>query len=402
MASRGQRVLALAKRSQRDPAAFRYEDLTLLGLVGLLDPPRAGVRRAIEACRAAGIRVVMVTGDHGGTAWHVAAATGLIEPSDGEPVSFLDARTVSSFERLDDREAREVLRTPIVARATPRQKLELLSLFQRHGAVVAMTGDGVNDAPALKKADIGVAMGQRGTQVAREAADVVLLDDELGTIVTAVAQGRAIFTNIRKFVLYLLSCNVSEIVAVAAVSLAQGPLPVLPLQILFLNLVTDVFPALALGVGEGSPALLLDPPRRADEPLLARRHWARIFVLGSIIALSVLGALALAVTVLGKSGREATTISFLTLALAQLWHVFSMREPGSAWWRNEITANPWIWGALLLCLALIGLAVYWPPLATVLAVADPGADGWGLGLGMSAIPLLAGQLGLARRPANPS
>jgi Ca2+-transporting ATPase len=404
MAFRGQRVLALATRTFADPSAFAYEKMTFLGLVGLLDPPRVGVRAAIDACRAAGIRVVMVTGDHGGTAWHIATATGVIEPNEGAAVSFLDARTIPSFDGLSEGEARAVLQAPVIARATPVQKLELIALFQRDGAVVAMTGDGVNDAPALKKADIGVAMGKRGTQVAREAADMVLLDDELGTIVAAVAQGRAIFANIRKFVLYLMSCNVSEILAVALSSLAQGPLPLMPMQILFLNLVTDVFPALALGVGEGSPALMREPPRHSDEPLVARRHWLRIFGFGAVIAAAVLGALLLAVAVQNKSGREATTISFLTLALAQLWHVFSMRETRSRWWRNEVTRNPWVWGALLLCVVLLGVAVYWPPVATALSVANPGADGWALALAMSLLPLAVGQISLGirgRKPAAP-
>ncbi len=396
MASRGQRVLALATRSLRESEAFDFDQLALVGLIGLLDPPRRGVRQAIDACQDAGIRVVMVTGDHGGTAWNIAAATGLIEPVEGDVVDFLDARSHPSFADLDDPARKRLLEAPVIARATPRQKLELISMLQQNGAVVAMTGDGVNDAPALKKADIGVAMGQRGTQVAREAAAMVLMDDELGTIVAAVAQGRAIFANIRKFVVYLLSCNVSEILAVSVASLAQGPLPLLPLQILFLNLVTDVFPALALGVGAGSPALMLDPPRDSDEPLVARRHWMRIFGLGGSIALSVLGALILAHAI-GKSAAEATTISFLTLALAQLWHVFSMRERRSGWWRNEITQNPWIWAALGLCLALIGAAVYWSPLATILSIADPGRDGWILALAMSVIPLAVGQLALWRR-----
>jgi Ca2+-transporting ATPase len=393
LAARGQRVLGLALRNEVDPAAFDYASLTWLGLVGMLDPPRVGVRGAIDACQDAGIRVVMVTGDHRGTAEFIATATGLIEP-DEVGIPALDARSIPSFENLSESDQRALLRTPVIARATPKQKLELITLFQRHGDVVAMTGDGVNDAPALKKADIGVAMGQRGTQVAREAADMVLQDDELGTIVEAVAQGRAIFANIRKFVLYLMSCNMSEILAVAAASLAQGPLPLLPLQILFLNLVTDVFPALALGVGEGSPGLMRQRPRASDEALIARRHWGRIFGFGSVIALTVLAALLLA-TLAGKSSREATTISFLTLALAQLWHVFNFREPGTGLWRNEITGNPWIWGALVLCLALIGLAVHWPALSGVLSVTPPGLDGWALALGMSSVPLIGGQIQLA-------
>jgi Ca2+-transporting ATPase len=397
MATSGRRVLALATSRQPDPASFGYRDLTFLGLVGLLDPPRAGVRNALEACQSAGIRVVMVTGDHGGTAWHIAEATGLIDPTPDDAAGYLDARALPLLHELSEDEELRVLQAPVIARATPRQKLDLIALFQRQGAVVAMTGDGVNDAPALKKADIGVAMGRRGTQVAREAADMVLQDDELGTIVAAVAQGRAIFANIRKFVIYLMSCNVSEILAVGVASVIQGPLPLMPLQILFLNLVTDVFPALALGVGEGSPSLMRRPPRPSDEAMVGRRHWARILGLGSVIALAVIAALWISVSALGKTGRQATTISFLTLALAQLWHVFSMRSAGSRLWRNEVTRNAWIWGALLLCIALLGLAVQWPLLAGILSIADPGGDGWALALGMSALPLLVGQADLLIR-----
>jgi Ca2+-transporting ATPase len=401
MAATGERVLALATARIGSPAAFDFEELVLLGLVGIFDPPRERVRDAIDACQDAGIRVVMVTGDHGATAWSVASAVGLIDPEPGEPIAFVDGRTLPTLEKLAEAELRDLLDAPVIARATPKQKLDLIELHQRHGAVVAMTGDGVNDAPALRKADIGIAMGKRGTQVAREAADMVLRDDELGTIVTAVAQGRAIFANIRRFVVYLMSCNVSEILAVGLAALAQGPLPILPLQILFLNLVTDVFPALALGVCEGGPASMREAPRDPREPVLLRRHWRQIFRLGGVIALSVLGALAASILWLAQSRHQATTTAFLTLALAQLWHVFSMRDRGSGWIRNEITRNPWVWGALALCVALLLLAVYWPPLALVLSVADPGASGWALAIGMSLVPLAVGQMmllpGLRRR-----
>jgi Ca2+-transporting ATPase len=398
MAAGGERVLALATAPVEAPERFAFGDLVLLGLVGFFDPPRARVRSAIESCRAAGIRLVMVTGDHGATAWTVASAVGLIDPGPGDPISFVDASRLPRAGGLPEAEARALLDAAVIARAAPRQKLELIELHQREGQVVAMTGDGVNDAPALKKADIGIAMGRRGTQVAREAADMVLQDDELGTIVSAVAQGRAIFANIRKFVVYLMSCNVSEIFAVGLGALAQGPLPILPLQILFLNLVTDVFPALALGVCEGSPALMREPPRDPREPLLTRRHWRQIFALGAVIALCVMAALAAALLWLERPAPEAITIAFLTLAMAQLWHVFSMRNRGSGWIANEITRNPWVWAALALCLGLLLLAVYWPPLAAVLSLAPPGAAGWALAVALSLAPLLAGQLGLLRRP----
>ncbi|MFG0316899.1 MAG: cation-translocating P-type ATPase [Planctomycetota bacterium JB042] len=402
LAARGERVLALATAyvAPGSEEEFDYEELVLLGLVGLLDPPRDRVREAIDACQSAGIRVVMVTGDHGATAWTVAAAVGLIDPAPDDPMSFVDARGLADLSRLDGGARERLLAAPVIARASPEQKLDLIEMHQRAGAIVAMTGDGVNDAPALKKADIGVAMGRRGTQVAREAADMVLRDDEFGTIVVAVRHGRAIFANIRKFVVYLMTCNVSEILAIGLGALTPGPLPILPLQILFLNLVTDVFPALALGVGEGSPALMDDPPRDPKEPILTRRHWRAVFLQGGVMAGAVLGALATAKFGLDRPDDEATTIAFLTLALAQLWYVFNMRNRSSAWLANEVTRNPWVWGALALCVGLLVLAVEWAPLATVLSIVDPGAAGWGLALGASLVPLAVGQATMAFTPAR--
>ena len=395
MAARGERVLALAGATPPDCASFTFEDLELYALVGLFDPPRESARAAIAACREAGIRLVMVTGDHGATARTVARAVGLLEEAGEAPAAFVDASSLPAAAMHDAATARALRDAAVIARANPRQKLELIALHQQAGAIVAMTGDGVNDAPALKKADIGVAMGLRGTQVAREAADMVLRDDELGTIVMAVEQGRAIFDNVRKFVVYLMSCNASEIFAIGAGALLPGPLPLLPLQILFLNLVTDVFPALALGLCEGSPALMQRPPRDPREPVLTRAHWRELFAYGVVIALSVLGALAVAVGVLDRHGHAATTIAFLTLAMAQLWHVFSMRDKRSTAVVNEVTRNPWIWAAIALCLVLLGVAVHWPPLATVLSLSAPGWAGWGVAFAASLVPLALGQAWLA-------
>lgn len=230
---------------------------------------------------------------------------------------------------------------------------------------------------------------------------MVLQDDEFGSIVSAVTQGRAIFRNIRAFCLYLLSCNVSEILAVGAATLAQGPLPILPLQILFLNLVTDVFPALALGVGEGGSALMRQPPRDPKEAILTRGHWRAILGLGATIAGAVLGALGLALAS-GMEAQRATTIAFLTLAMAQLWHVFDMRHPASGWVRNEITRNPWVWAALAACVGLLLAALHLRPLRAVLSLEAPGPQGWAIVLGMSALPLLVGQIVLAVQGARAS
>jgi Ca2+-transporting ATPase len=399
MAGEGLRTLALACKRVSDLHVDPYENLVLLGIVGLLDPPRPGVADAIAACQEAGIRVVLVTGDHPGTAVHVATEVGLLGAGPTEDAC-LDARRHPDFAALDGPEQDRLLETPIIARASPRQKLELIAALQRRGRIVAMTGDGVNDAPALKKADIGIAMGLRGTQVAKDAAAMVLQDDEFLTIVAAVEQGRVIYGNIRKFIVYLLSCNISEILVVALATFAGAPLPLLPLQILFLNMVTDIFPALALGVGEGAPGIMEQRPRPAREPLLTVPHWRLVGAYGLLISIVVLAAMYLALAVLDVETQRAVTVSFLTLALAQLWHVFNLREQPRSWLRNEVTNNPWIWAAIVLCVVLVLLAVYVPTLAGLLHLSPPTASEWLLVLSMSAVPVVAGPL--LRRLALPA
>ncbi len=393
MAEQGLRVIAVASKTAETEDADPYDGLTFLGLDALLDPPRSEVRDSIRGAKGAGVKVVMVTGDQAATARNVAQAVGLVDddgPLDDDQV--IHGGDLKDLKVLSDEEHERMLRSSIFARVSPEQKLNLIAIHQESGAIVAMTGDGVNDAPALKKADIGVAMGERGTQVAKEAADMVLKDDRFSTIVAAIEQGRAIFNNIRKFVLYLLSCNVAEIMIVGLASLVSAPLPILPLQILFLNLVTDVFPALALGVGEGDPSLMERPPRDPDEPILTRQHWLSIVGYSGVITVSVLGALALALLWLGMDQSRAVTISFLTLAFGQLWHVFNMRDAGSRFVRNDVTQNPWVWGALGLCTVLLLIAVYVPGLADLMQVENPDAAGWGLVLGMSFIPWVVGQV----------
>jgi Ca2+-transporting ATPase len=389
MAEEGLRVLALATKTVASVDSKPYETLTFLGLIGLQDPPHKDTRQAIEQCHEAGVRVIMITGDQPVTARNIGLAVGLVDEKEAQ---VFHGKDLKSPQELSEEERRHILSATLFARVSPKQKLDLIDLHQKNGAIVAMTGDGVNDAPALKEADIGVAMGLRGTQVAREAADMVLKDDRFSTIVAAVKQGRVIFDNIRKFVLYLISCNVSEIMAVTFAAAANFPLPILPLQILFLNLVTDVFPALALGVGEGDPDVMKRPSRSSTEPILSRQHWLAIGGYGLVMTFSVLGALALALTWLRMDPSQAVTVSFLTLALAQLWHVFNMRDRGSRFFRNDMTQNPYVWGALGLCTALLLVAVYLPGLSDVLKLTNPGIKGWILIVAMSLIPWVIGQI----------
>lgn len=389
MAAAGLRTLAVATRLVPDIETKPYEDLVFLGIVGLLDPPRANVKEAIERCQQAGVRVVMVTGDHAATALHVARCIKLVD-SDPPAGSILEASDLFDTQGQPEQAGLEKLR--VIARASPEQKYKLIDIFQQQGNVVAMTGDGINDAPALKKADIGIAMGIRGTDVAREAAAMVLQDDNFPTIVEAIAQGRAIYENIRKFVVYLFSCNFSEILIVSLATMAGAPLPLLPLQILFLNLVTDVFPALALGVSPGTPAVMTRKPRPASEPILTGELWLVIANYGLLMSATVLGAMAIAHFVLGFDNTGAVTVSFCTLSLSQLWHVFNMRDRASHWLNNEISRNVWVWAAILLCLLLILGAVYIPGVNSLLGLSDPGIDGWLLIFFMSLLPLLLGPL----------
>lgn len=404
LAESGLRVLALAERrltsqpsaahdgdDNTTDASWPYRDLTLMGLIAFEDPPRADIANALAEANAAGIRVVMMTGDQAVTAVAVAESVGLAERG----AEVLVGSQLPALLGGADPDRQRVLDTAILARVSPEQKLQVIEAHQESGAIVAMTGDGVNDAPALKRADIGVAMGRRGTDVAREAADMVLTDDAFSTIVAAVREGRVIFDNIRAFAIYLLSCNLSEVLVIGLAATLGYPLPLLPLQILFINLVTDVLPALALGNGEGDAGVMTRPPRAHDEPLLATRHWRSVIGYAVLLTFSVLGAFVLALEVLGLSEGQAVTVSFSALALAQVWHVFNMREPGSGLVRNSITRNRFVWWATALCSAAIVLVNAWQPLRYILHLETLPPAGWVLVAAAALVPTALGQFGKA-------
>ena len=391
MAEDGLRVLALARKEVDSEDDSPYEELSLIGLVGLIDPPREEVRSTIQRCQDAGMRVVMVTGDHAGTARNIARSVGLVDPDHTEVI---EGRELDDVETLTQTERDRFVNASVFARVNPANKLDLIDIHQAAGSIVAMTGDGVNDAPALKSADIGVAMGQRGTQVAQEASDMILQDDNFGSIYHAVREGRIIFSNIRKFVLYLMSCNVSELLVILIAALLGFPLPLLPLQILFLNVVTDIFPAFALGACGGSSDIMDRPPRDPAESIMSRTNWTELGLFGILISAATVGAFVIAGGIFagGMETDEAVTVSFLTLAFAQLWHVFNVRDITSDLLRNEVTENLYVWGALGLSSVILVGAVYLPGISLALSTAPIGLDGWLLVFGMSIVPLLIGQV----------
>ncbi len=388
----GLRGLACAMKMETGADGAVDEGLVLVGLVGLEDPARADVPQAIADCRRAGIRVVMATGDHAVTARSIGRAVGLVD----QAPRVVDGRMVAKTIEAGADALRAV---DIFARVNPVEKLALVKAYQAGGEIVAMTGDGVNDAPALRQADIGVAMGLRGTDVAREAAAMVLLDDAFPTIVKAIRQGRIIFGNIRRFVAYLLACNLSEVMVVGIAAMAALPLPLLPLQILYLNLVTDVFPAFALAMGEGEAGILGRPPRDPKEPILARAQWVVVALQGLALTAATFAAL-IAARWLALDARQSVTVTFLTLGFAQLWHTFNMRSPQAGILVNEVTRNGWLWGALALCSLLLAAPAYLAPGARLLQLAPPDAPMWGVILGCSLAPLLPIQavMAVTRRP----
>jgi Ca2+-transporting ATPase len=372
MAAKGMRILgvgvrALDHKPDKEEVQAIEQDLTLVGLYGMIDPPRPEVREAVARCHSAGIQTVMITGDHPLTARHIAWQVGI---TDREDAPFI---TGQEIDKLSPEELRtRTMETQVFARVSPEHKLTLIDVYQGQGNIVAMTGDGVNDAPALKKADIGVAMGITGTDVSKEAAQMVLLDDNFATIVAAVEEGRTVYDNIRKFIKYLLSCNASEIAVmllwpfvalIFGVALGgEAAIALLPLQILWMNLVTDGLPALALGVEPAEVNVMKRPPYSSSESIFGRGMIPFILFFGVFMSIVSIGIGLWAFT----SGDPAwQTLLFTTLVFNQVTLALAVRSEDQSLLRIGFFSNRYMVMAFFSTIVLQLLVIYVPFLQTI-------------------------------------
>jgi Ca2+-transporting ATPase len=375
MAEEALRVLAVAFRpldQAVDPESWD-RDLVLVGLVGLMDPPRPEAVEAVRLCQEAGIRTVMITGDHPETAQAIARRVGILRRPEDRLV------TGRELDALDDAQLDQVLPSVrVFARVSPPHKLRVVRAFKRQGEIVAMTGDGVNDAPAVREADIGVAMGRTGTDVTKEASSLILTDDNFATIVRAVREGRAIYDNIRKFIRYLLSCNVGEVLVMFLAAFLGLPLPLLPIQILFVNLVTDGLPALALGVDPPDPDVMRRPPRPPGESIFARGLGIRIAWRGTLIGVLTLLTFLWGLGPAGMSLREARSLALATLIMSQLFHVFDARTEDRNFLEVGLLSNPWAVLAVGSSITMLLGILYWTPLARLFYTDPLTVQDWGV------------------------
>ena len=389
LASQGLRVLGVASGIVRDAREQSLGALTFAGFIGLADPPAPGVKETIARLQAAGMRTIMLTGDQRLTAEAIGRELGLLRSDD----RVIEGRELETLSR-DDLHA-VVAQAGAFSRITPEHKLRIVTALQARGEIVAMLGDGVNDAPALRKADVGVAMGTRGTDVAKEAAAIVLRDDRFETIAAAVEEGRVVFDNIRKFVFYLFSCNVAEVLVLLAAGISGLPLPLFPLQLLWLNMITDTFPALALAMEPPEADVMQRPPRSPEEAILSKPFLLRILLYGALITLSTIAAFLWA---LANAPHQATTMAFMTLALAQIAHLGNARRASPVLDPQSAAANPYALGAVALSLGLQAATLYVDPLPRLLRVMPLSSGEWLVVLCLAAVPALVGQAVKIWRP----
>ena len=387
MASKALRVLAIAYKYMDElpgdiSAASIEEGLTFVGMVGMIDPPREEARLAVEQCRRAGIKPVMITGDHALTASAIATQLGIMTTGDR-------VLTGAEVERLSDDELREQCGSVAVfARVAPEHKVRIVKAFQQRGNVVAMTGDGVNDAPALKLADIGVAMGITGTDVAKEAADVVLADDNFATIVTSVREGRRIFDNLMKSIQFMVSTNLGEIILLLVAVLCNFDMPLLPIQLLFINLVGDSLPSLALSVDHAAKDIMERPPVKPHQGIFTRAFTTRVVLQSLIIGAASLGAYMIGME---HSIETARTMTFAVMIFSQFTMIFSIRA-GRQWFTHRFFTNRWLWLTIVLVTTLTLLVMLVPAMQTLFKLTALSAPQWGMVIGLSIGVLIVSEL----------
>ncbi len=360
MAQNALRVIGIACKAVGDTTSPQETGLTFLGLVGMIDPPRPEVKEAVNTCRKAGIRTVMITGDHKLTACAIARQIGIYRGGD----RVLEGKELENLS--DDALSAAVKNTTVFARVSPKHKLRIVTAFQKWGNIVAMTGDGVNDAPAVKQADIGVSMGKSGTDVTKEASDVILLDDNFATLVSAVKEGRTIYSNIRKFIRYLLSCNIGEVLTMFFGMLLGVPVVLLPIQILLVNLVTDGLPAIALGLEPPEPEMMSQKPRKKDAGIFSDGLLSKIVFRGLLIGVTTLMSFLTLYSATGlvEAGR---TGAYFTLVVTQLINVFECKSERHSLLSVPFGNNKKLLGAVFVSLLVLLTTIYFPPLQKILS-----------------------------------
>jgi len=362
------------------------KDLVFIGLVGMIDPPRLEVKDSIALCKKSGIKTVMITGDHKNTAFAIAKELGIAENEN-------QAISGSELDKLSQEELNEQIdHLSVFARVSPEHKVKIVKAFKSKGNIVSMTGDGVNDAPSLKIADIGVAMGITGTDVAKGASDMILTDDNFSTIVSAIKEGRNIYNNIKKSIVFLLSCNIGEIVALFFAILLNWDAPLRPIHILWVNLITDTLPALALGVDPGDPNIMEEKPRNAKDSIFAQGAGKFVIINGLLIGLLTLAAFWVGTQIYPNSIEHAQTMAFVVLSVSQLVHALNMRHPNKSIFKVGLFTNKYLIGAILFGIFLQNIVIAVPALATVFNVYRLTLSDWGFVSALCIVPLVFNEI----------
>ena len=379
MSNRALRCIAAAYKENELVKNDNLENnLIFIGVAGSIDPPRLEVRDAVLKCKLAGIQPVMITGDHKNTALAIAKSINICNTED-------QAVTGEEIEKMSDEELfKKVKNVRVFARVSPHHKLRIVKAFKKQNNIVAMTGDGVNDAPAIKEADIGIAMGISGTDVTKEAASMVLMDDNFATIVSAVEEGRIIYDNIRKFIRYLLSCNLGEVLTMFLASIFYLPNPLTPIQILFVNLATDGLPAIALGVDPPDKDIMMHKPREKGESIFARGLWSKIVIRGCLIGICTLMAF-MTGRLYGMDLATCRTLALITLVMSQLLHVFECRSERHSIFEIKVFTNPYLVAAVLVSIIMVCSILYIPFLANVFNTVPLNIGQWGIVLFYSGV-----------------